>query len=58
MLYQNVDSSIVSKGAMNVFNEIFPLARIFPLVVMHKEWGRMGVGGGGWEGGNNDCFFF
>ena len=33
--YQRINSSIVSKGAMNSFKEIFPLARIFPLAVMH-----------------------
>ena len=33
--YQKVNSSIVSKGAMNSFNEMFPLARVFPLAVMH-----------------------
>ena len=26
---------IVSKGAMNSFNELFPLARMFPLAAMH-----------------------
>ena len=38
--YQKVDSSIVSKGAMNNFNEMFPLARMFPLAVMHRFWYR------------------
>ena len=33
--YQKVNSSIVSKGAMNSFNEMFPQA-MFPLVAMHK----------------------
>ena len=32
--YQKVNSSIVSKGAMNRFKEIFPLV-MFPLPVMH-----------------------
>ena len=34
MTYQNVNSSIISK-VMNSFNEMFPLARMFPLAVMH-----------------------
>ena len=33
--YQNVYSSIVSKGTMNSFNDKIPLARTFPLAVMH-----------------------
>ena len=36
--YQNINSSIVSKGAMNSFNEIFPLARMFPLAVIHRGY--------------------
>ena len=35
MMYQKVNSSIVSKGAMNSLKEMFPLARMFPLTVMH-----------------------
>ena len=35
-MYQKVNSSIVSKGAMKSFNERFPLARMFPLAVMHR----------------------
>ena len=35
MTYQKVNGSIVSKDAMNSFNEMFPLARMFPLAVMH-----------------------
>ena len=35
MTYQKVDSSIVLKGAMNSFNEMFSLVRMFPLAVMH-----------------------
>ena len=31
-----INSSIVSEGAMNSFKEIFPLARMFPLPVMHR----------------------
>ena len=47
--YQKVNSSFVSKGPMNSFNKMFPLARIFPLAVMHylvvtfqcsSSWGR------------------
>ena len=34
--YQKVTSSIVSKDAMNSFNEMFPLARMFPLALMHR----------------------
>ena len=35
--YQKVNSSIiVSTGVMNDFNERFPLAKMFPLAVMHK----------------------
>ena len=34
--YQKFNSSIVSKGAMNNFNEMFPLARMIPLAVMHR----------------------
>ena len=33
--YQKVNSSIVSKDAMNRFKEIFPLVIMFPLPVMH-----------------------
>ena len=33
--YQKINSSIVSKGAMNILTEMFPLARMFPLAVMH-----------------------
>ena len=34
--YQKLNSSVVSKGAMKSFNEMFPLVRIiFPLAVMH-----------------------
>ena len=33
---QKVNSSIISKGAMNNFKETFPLARMFPLAVMHR----------------------
>ena len=36
--YQKVNSSIVSKGDMNSFNEIFPLARMFPLAVIHRGY--------------------
>ena len=36
MMYQKINSSVVSKGAMNKFREMFPLARIFPLAVMHR----------------------
>ena len=48
--HQKVNSSIVSKCAMKSFNETFPLARIFPLAIMHTpshlahfpiyKWGR------------------
>ena len=34
-MYQKVSSCIVYKGAMNSFNEMLPLARMFPLAVMH-----------------------
>ena len=40
--YQKVDSSMVSKGAMNSFNEMFPLARMFPLAVMHSGSNSLG----------------
>ena len=40
--YQKVNSSIVSKGAMNNFNEMFPLARMFPLAVMHRGYSKKG----------------
>ena len=36
---EKVDSSIVSKDAMNSFNEMFPLARMFPPAVMHTPCG-------------------
>ena len=45
-MYQKVNSSIVSKGAMNSFKEIFPLVRMFPLAVTHEavklnlEWDK------------------
>ena len=42
-LYQKVNSSIVSKGAMNSFNKIFPLATMFPLAVMHTTSDTMEV---------------
>ena len=34
--YQKVNSSIVSKGAINSIKEILPPARMFPLAVMHR----------------------
>ena len=34
--YQKINSSIISKGVMNSFKVMFPLARMFPLAVMHK----------------------
>ena len=34
--YQKINSSIVSDGAMNRFKEMFPIARMFPLPVMHS----------------------
>ena len=37
MLYQKVNSSIVPQGTMNSFKEMFPLARMFPLAVMHRK---------------------
>ena len=36
MTYQKVTSSIVSEGAMNTFNEMFQLARMFPLAKIHR----------------------
>ena len=36
--YQMINSSLVSKGAMNSFKEMFPLARLFPLTVMHRGY--------------------
>ena len=36
-MYQKVNSSIVSESAMNSFNEMFPLARMFPLAIMHRK---------------------
>ena len=35
MTYQKVNSSMVSKSAMNCFNEMFSLARMFLLAIMH-----------------------
>ena len=32
--YQKVNSSIASQGAMKSFNEMFPLASMFPLAIM------------------------
>ena len=40
--YQKLNSSIVSKGAMNNFNEMFPLTRMFPLAVMHRGCSKKG----------------
>ena len=40
--YQKVNSSIVSKGVMNSFNEMFPLARMFPQVVMNRVFLKNG----------------
>ena len=34
-MYQNINSSIIFKCAMNSFREMFSLARIFPLALMH-----------------------
>ena len=34
-MYQKINSSIVSEGAMNNFKEMFPLARMFPPAVIH-----------------------
>ena len=36
--YQKINSYIVSKGAMNSFKEMFPLARMFPVAVMHRGY--------------------
>ena len=33
--YQKINSSIVSEDAMNKFKEMFPLARMFPLAIVH-----------------------
>ena len=46
MTYQKVSSSIVSKGAMNSFDEMFQLARMFPLAKIH----RGDAGSFGWAG--------
>ena len=35
MRHQKVNSSIVSKGAVNSFNEMFSLAKMFSQAVMH-----------------------
>ena len=35
MTYQNFITSIVSKSAMNSFNEMFPLTRMFQVALMH-----------------------
>ena len=35
--YQKVNSSIVSKGSMNSFNEMLPLPRMFPPSAMHRR---------------------
>ena len=35
-MYQKTNSSIVPKGAINSFKEMFPVARMFPLAVMHR----------------------
>ena len=37
MTYRKVNSSIVSKGLMNSFKEMFLLARMFPIAVIHRE---------------------
>ena len=37
-MYQKVNSSIVSKGAINSFKEIFSPVRIFLLAVMHTPF--------------------
>ena len=42
--YQNVNSSIVSKSSMNNFNEMLPLARMFPLAGMHRRLGGFHFG--------------
>ena len=47
MTYQKVSSSIVSKSAMNSFNEMFQLARMFPLAKIH----RGDAANFGWTGG-------
>ena len=36
ILSQKVNGSVVSKGAMNSFQEMFALVRMFPLAVMHR----------------------
>ena len=36
--YQEINSCIVSKGAMNKFREMFPPARMFPPAVMHAAF--------------------
>ena len=41
-MYQTINSSIVSKGAMNCLNKMFPLARIFPLAVMYRGRSKKG----------------
>ena len=38
MTYQKINSSIVSKGTMDSFKEMFPLVRMFPLAVMHTPY--------------------
>ena len=54
-MYQKVNSSIVSKGAMNSFKEMFPLARMFPLAVMHRGGElSLNVGHHGWPTTKNE----
>ena len=44
--YQKINSSIVSKGVINSFNKKFPLARMFPLAIMHTPLPLAERGGG------------
>ena len=43
--YRKVNSSIVLKGAMNSFNVMFPLARMFPVAVIHTHPSPSNLGG-------------
>ena len=41
MTHHKVNSSIVSKGAMNSYDEMFPLAKMFSLAVIHMGYPKL-----------------